>query len=167
LNLGELQGESVNGGIAVLAWSWGMSSSRYGRSEETEEPHQVSVQALSITKWIDITSPDLMLLCSSGQTLDRATLVVRRYAKELDWRALDEMSKEDQEKLERIPYLTVQLEGVRVTSVSTGGSGGEQRLTENITLEFDRVFYRYHPQDRPNEPALYGWDFLNQRRIKE
>ena len=34
-----------------------------------------------------------------------------------------------------------------VTSVSTGGSGGEDRLTENVTLNFASVKLEYQPQD--------------------
>mgnify|MGYP000259423087 FL=1 len=33
-----------------------------------------------------------------------------------------------------------------VSSVSTGGSGGEDRLTENITLNFAKVSVEYTPQ---------------------
>jgi type VI secretion system secreted protein Hcp len=35
---------------------------------------------------------------------------------------------------------------VIVTSVSTGGSGGEDRLTENVTLNFATVQVSYQPQ---------------------
>ena len=35
---------------------------------------------------------------------------------------------------------------VLVTSVSTGGSGGEDRLTENVTLNFAEFKVEYTPQ---------------------
>jgi type VI secretion system secreted protein Hcp len=35
---------------------------------------------------------------------------------------------------------------VLVTSVDTGGSGGEDRLTENVTLNFAKVEVGYTPQ---------------------
>jgi type VI secretion system secreted protein Hcp len=34
-----------------------------------------------------------------------------------------------------------------VTSVSTGGSGGEDRLTENVSLNFGKVKVEYFLQD--------------------
>jgi type VI secretion system secreted protein Hcp len=34
-----------------------------------------------------------------------------------------------------------------VSSVSTGGSGGEDRLTENVTLNFEEVHFTYWTQD--------------------
>ena len=33
-----------------------------------------------------------------------------------------------------------------VTSVSTGGSGGEERLTENVSINFGHVKYEYMEQ---------------------
>jgi type VI secretion system secreted protein Hcp len=36
---------------------------------------------------------------------------------------------------------------VLVTSLSTGGSGGEDRLTENVTLNFAKVNFAYTPQN--------------------
>ena len=35
---------------------------------------------------------------------------------------------------------------VIVTSVSTGGSGGEDRLTENVSLNFAKFKFEYKPQ---------------------
>jgi type VI secretion system secreted protein Hcp len=38
------------------------------------------------------------------------------------------------------------METVMVTSVSTGGSGGQDRLTENVTLNFAKVSVKYVEQ---------------------
>ncbi len=43
-------------------------------------------------------------------------------------------------------YITIEMTEVLVTSVSTGGSGGEDRLTENIALNFAAVKFSYKPQ---------------------
>jgi type VI secretion system secreted protein Hcp len=45
-----------------------------------------------------------------------------------------------------LDYLAITMLPVMVTSVSTGGSGGEDRLTENITLNFSKVKVSYTPQ---------------------
>ena len=45
-----------------------------------------------------------------------------------------------------LEYLTINLTEVMVTSVSTGGSGGEDRLTENVTLNFSKVKVEYKEQ---------------------
>jgi type VI secretion system secreted protein Hcp len=45
-------------------------------------------------------------------------------------------------------FVTIELsEGVMITSVSTGGSGGDERLTENVTLHFGKFKYSFQPQD--------------------
>ena len=40
-----------------------------------------------------------------------------------------------------------------VSHVSSGGSGGEDRLTENVTLNFGSVKYVYTPQDAKGAAA--------------
>jgi type VI secretion system secreted protein Hcp len=54
------------------------------------------------------------------------------------------------------------MEDVIVTSLSTGGSGGEDRLTENVTINFARVKLDYQPQNQDGAklggPVPYGWD---------
>jgi type VI secretion system secreted protein Hcp len=39
------------------------------------------------------------------------------------------------------------MEEVMVVACSTGGSGGEDRLTENVTLNFAKVKFEYFQQD--------------------
>ena len=55
----------------------------------------------------------------------------------------------------------MELNDVVVTSVSTGGSGGEDRLTENVTLRFAKFKYSYFPQKpdgSTDTPVSMGWD---------
>jgi type VI secretion system secreted protein Hcp len=50
---------------------------------------------------------------------------------------------------------------VLVTSVSTGGSGGEDRLTENLTLNFAEVKFEYFLQNEKGVTAsggVFNWD---------
>jgi type VI secretion system secreted protein Hcp len=69
-----------------------------------------------------------MLSCCNGKHYDSATLVCR---------------KAGEKPLE---YLTITMTEVMVTAVSTGGSGGEDRLTENVTLNFAKVKVDYVEQ---------------------
>ena len=43
-------------------------------------------------------------------------------------------------------YITITLTEVLISAVSLGGSGGEDRLTENVTLNFGKVKYDYVEQ---------------------
>ncbi len=133
IKIGDVKGESVDKGghageIDVLAWSWGMSNSGSAHVGGGSGAGKVNVQDLSFTKYIDLSSTELQLRCCTGKHYDKATLVVR---------------KAGDTPLE---YLTINLTEVMVTSVSTGGSGGEDRLTENVTLNFSKVKVEYKEQ---------------------
>ena len=45
-----------------------------------------------------------------------------------------------------LEYIVIEMEEVIITSVSTGGSGGEDRLTENIALNFAKFNFKYKQQ---------------------
>ena len=45
-----------------------------------------------------------------------------------------------------VEYLKITMEQVLISSVSTGGSGGEDRLTENVSLNFAKFKFEYTPQ---------------------
>jgi type VI secretion system secreted protein Hcp len=89
---------------------------------------KVSVQDISFTHYIDKASPTLMLFCCNGKHMKKGKLIVR---------------KAGENPLE---YLTVELEDILVSHVSTGGSHGEDRLTENVTLNFAKFKLEYVPQ---------------------
>ena len=134
IKLDGLKGESVDkthaGEIDVLAWSWGMSNSGSAHIGGGAGAGKVNVQDLSFTKYIDKSSPDLMLNCCNGKHIKDGLLTVR---------------KAGEKPLE---YLKITLTEVLVTSVSTGGSGGEDRLTENVTLNFASVKVDYIEQKK-------------------
>jgi type VI secretion system secreted protein Hcp len=147
IKIGALKGESKDKvhkeEIDVLAWSWGMSNSGSAHVGGGAGSGKVNVQDLSFTKYIDNSSPDLMLACCNGKHFDTALLTVR---------------KAGEQPLE---YLKIKLTEVLITSVSTGGSGGEDRLTENVTLSFAKVNVDYTEQTEKglagNKPKM-GWD---------
>ncbi len=132
IKIGDLKGEARDkahaGEIDVLAWSWGASNSGNAHMGGGQGAGKVNVQDLSFTKYIDKSSPDLMLYCCNGKHIPEAKLVVR---------------KAGETPLE---YLTITMNDLIVTSVSTGGSGGEDRLTENVTLNFAKVKVDYTEQ---------------------
>ena len=129
---GEIQGESQDfkhkDEIDVLAWSWGMSQAGTTHMGTGGGAGKVNVQDISLTKYIDKASPNLMLYCCSGKHIPEAKLTVR---------------KAGDKPLE---YLMITMNDLIVSSVSTGGSGGEDRLTENVTLNFAKVKTEYVPQ---------------------
>lgn len=117
--------------IDVLAWSWGYSNSGSAQvgGGAGAGAGKVNVQALSFTKWVDSATPKLALACFSGQPLKEAILVVRTAG------------------AQPVEYLKINMVDVLIASASTGGSSGEDRLTENVTLNFAKVALDYVPQD--------------------
>ena len=114
--------------IDVLAWSWGMSQSGTTHMGGGGGAGKVNVQDLSFTKYVDKSSCDIFLACCNGQHFKEGTLVVRKAGKD------------------PLEYLTIKMEEIIISSVSTGGSGGEDRLTENVTLNFAKVSVNYIEQ---------------------
>jgi type VI secretion system secreted protein Hcp len=147
LKLDGIKGESVDSKhkdeIAVLAWSWGMSNSGSAHLGGGAGSGKVNVQDLSLTKYIDVSSPDLMLCSCNGKHIAKAQLTVRKAGENA------------------LEYLIIKLEDILVASVSTGGSGGEDRLTENVTLNFAKVDVEYTQQDGKGQAGAkpkMGWD---------
>ena len=140
---GEAKDKTHGKEIDILAWSWGMSQSGTTHTGGGGGAGKVNVQDASFTKFIDKSSPDLMLACCNGKHYGEAKLVVR---------------KAGENPLE---YLIITMTDVMVTSVSTGGSGGEDRLTENVTLNFSKVKVEYAEQTEKGgagaKPKM-GWD---------
>lgn len=133
LKLGGIKGESRHeihkDEIDVLAWSWGMSNSGTTHIGGGGGAGKASVKDLSITKWIDKSSPSLMLHALNGKQIPDGELVVRKASKD---KPLD--------------YLKLVLKDIIVTSIENGGSGGEDRLTENITFNFASFKLTYTEQ---------------------
>jgi type VI secretion system secreted protein Hcp len=154
IKIGELKGESRDkvhkDEIDVLAWSWGISNSGSAQVGGGAGAGKCNVQDLSFTKYIDKASPDLMLACCNGKHFPKATLTVR---------------KAGENPLE---YLLVTVEELIVTSISTGGSGGEDRLTENVTLNFAGVKVNYKEQTPTggvgDKPEM-GWNVAENAKL--
>ena len=136
LNLGAtIKGETQDsaqkaaGDIDVLAWSWGASNSGSFHTGGGGGAGKANFQDISITNYLDKASPAILIALAKGAHIPEAKLLVRK-------------AGEGQQK-----YLEMTLTKVLVTSLSTGGSGGEDRLTENVTLNFGKVTFAYTPQD--------------------
>jgi len=132
IKIGSIEGESKDkdhkGEIDVLAWSWGASQSGTFHQGGGGGAGKANVQDLSFTKWVDKSSTELLMALVTGKHIDEATLIVRKAGKK------------------PLEYIKIVMKKLMVTSVSTGGSGGEDKLTENVTLNFAKVEVEYLPQ---------------------
>ena len=144
---GEIEGESKDNdhpyAIDVLAWSWGMSQSGTFHTGGGGGAGKANFQDISVTKWVDNASPILMLYCANGDHFESAELIVRKAGKK------------------PLEYIVITMTKVMITSVSTGGSGGEEQLTENISLNFAEAKFSYKKQkdDGSGEPEkVFDWN---------
>lgn len=137
------------GGIDILAWSWGLSQSA-SSNVGSRRAARANVQDISLTNYVDKASPNLMLFCCMGTRIPKATLTVRRAGES------------------PFDYLIVEMTNVSITSVSTGGSGGEDRLTENVSLNFEEVRVTYieqRPDGTPGAKPQFGWHIAANRKV--
>jgi type VI secretion system secreted protein Hcp len=148
---GESQDKTHADEIDVLAWSWGMSNSGTMHAGGGGGAGKANFQDISITKWIDKASPVLMQFSAKGTHIDEATLTVR---------------KAGDVPLE---YLVITFKEILVSSVSTGGSGGEDRLTENVSLNFRKFTVKYQEQAQKGGAeggkVEFGWDIAKQDTV--
>lgn len=133
LELDGIKGESTDkvhkDKIDVLAWSFGASNSGSAHQGGGAGSGKSSFQDLSATKYIDKSSPVLMAAVATGEHIKKGTLYVRKAGGKSP-----------------IEYYKIDMEEILVTSVSQGGSGGEDRLTENLSLNFAKFTVKYQQQ---------------------
>ncbi|HEX5485213.1 type VI secretion system tube protein Hcp [Limnobacter sp.] len=138
LRIKGVEGESVDKvhakEIDISSWSWGMSQSGTTHVARGGGAGKVSVQDVTITKLVDKATPNLIKACCNGKHFEEAVITVR---------------KAGEKPLE---YIILTMKDVLVTNVSEGGSGGEDRLSESITLNFAEFSYVYVPQKRDGGP---------------
>ena len=129
--------------IDVLSWSWGLMNSGSAHVGGGAGSGKVSVQDVTLSKFVDSSSPKLLLACCNGTHYPSAVLTVRKAGGK------------------PVEYIKVKMEEILIAGVSTGGSYSEDRLTENIILNFAKVSMDYTPQkaDGSADTAIpFAWD---------
>lgn len=145
LKLEGIDGESMDAGhtdeIDVLSWSWGASNSGTMHIARGGGAGKVSVQDINVVKYVDKASTAIIQAVAVGKHVPSATLTVRKAGGD-----------------EPVEYLVIEMKSVLISSWQTGGSQGEERLTESVTLNFEEFKTTYTPQDNDGT-ALASVDF--------
>jgi type VI secretion system secreted protein Hcp len=122
LKLGDVKGESVDKThrkeIDVVNWSWGMNagSAQVGDGAGSGKGE---VRDLEITKYVDTSSPKLMLACCDGTHFSSALLTVRKSGRQ-----------------KPVEYLKFKLETVFIAGVSVGGFPKREFVREQLNNRF-------------------------------
>ena len=139
LKLDKIKGESKDkvhkDSIDVLAWSGGISQSGSTHLASGGGAGKASFPDISITKYVDRASATLMEHVAVGEHIAKAQLIVRKAGGK------------------PLEYIKIDLKDIIVSSYSTGGSGGEEMLTENLSLNFAEIKVSYVPQKEDGSGA--------------
>lgn len=140
---GESKSSSHKDWVEVLSLNEG--AMRPGSTSTGGGGGKVNIQDISLTKYIDSSSIGIRSDTASGNlSTDIKIEVIKQCGSD-----------------KFITEYTMNLSKVLFTSVSAGGSGGEDRLTENVTINFARIDWAYTPiaPDCSAGPVQYGgWD---------
>jgi len=132
LKIDGIQGESLDRAhaneIDVLSWSWGATNSSVVRGGGAGAG-KATFSDLSITKYVDASSPALVAAVSTGKRITSLILTVRRA----------------NGAPQGVDYFTLTLNDVLVSGISVSTSGGEDRMTENVTFNYGTYTYSYTP----------------------
>jgi type VI secretion system secreted protein Hcp len=145
---GESKIDSHEDEIDIYSWSWGMSQSGTFHTGRGGAAGRVNVSDLTVTKYVDASTPLLMRHCCSGAHIPEATL----YCRKMGTDALD--------------YMVITLKRIMVTSVSPGGASGEELVTENISFNFAEFHIQYTSQNDDGSPGAQfdlGWNIETNR----
>lgn len=147
LKLDGIKGESKDAKhkdeIHIESFSWGMSQTGAHNVGGGGGAGKVSVQDINVTKFVDKSSPELMLCCASGKHIKEALISVR---------------KAGEKPLE---YLKIKLTDILVSSVQHS-TGGHELLAESLSLNFAKFQVEYQQQGATGAPeggpVIMGWD---------
>ena len=134
--------------IEILSYSLGVSNSGSGGVGSGSGVSRAHFNDISITKYVDRSSPNFFICCANGAHSDKAMLHVRK------------AGEKPQE------YLTITMEEVFISSYNHAGSDDSLLPTENVTLNFSKIEFKYSPQKKDGSLDAAnpkGWDLKQMR----
>lgn len=152
MNYDGIEGEITAAGhekwIELTNFSWGEARGLTGgQGGSTRESGTVSISDVVITKMADCASPKLFIAGATG-TVDKVVKIdfVRTA------------------KGEEQVYMQYTLTGTGVSSYSIAG-GGEDRPIETMTLNFDKIEFKYNAigDDLTGNPEIVSYDLATKK----
>src|SRR5262249_44908643 len=96
--------------IDVLSWSWGATQTGTTHSGGGAGAGKANVQDMTVTKYLDKSTPILLKFCMTGTHIKEALLTVRKAGGK------------------PLEYVKIKLMDAIVSSIHSGGAGSEERL---------------------------------------
>jgi len=140
---GESQDSKHKEEIHVESFSWGMTQTGAHSTGGGGGAGKVAVQDISVTKYLDKSSPELMMHCASGKHIKEGWVYVRKAGET------------------PVEYLKIKLTDLLVSSVQHSGHGSDL-LQESLSLNFAKFHVEYQEQGADGKakggPVVMGWD---------
>jgi len=136
--------------IDIESFSWGMAQTGGFSSGGGGGAGKVSITDMSFMKFTDKSTAPLMAHCCSGKHIPTGQVIVR---------------KAGDKPLE---YMKIELFDILVSSVQVSGSGGSDRVTESLSLNFSKfkVAYQEQKPDGSGTPGgNMGWDIKANTKV--
>ncbi|MDO5705199.1 MAG: type VI secretion system tube protein Hcp [Paracoccus sp. (in: a-proteobacteria)] len=147
---GESQDATHRDNIDVLAWSWGLTQSGTTHIGAGGGGGKVNVEDITLTKYVDLASNDLIKRCTSGEHIENGELIVRKSGGN-----------------HPVEYFRIKMENIMITSYQTGGQkDGLDRIQETLTLNFRKFEVLYTLQEdsgAAGAETMSGWDIAENK----
>jgi len=150
LKMEKVPGESSisehKGEIDVLSWNWGLTQSASAHVSTGAGTGSADVKDLTITKYVDKASPNLIKNCFIGSDNGESTLTVMKVTGQGG---------------KSIPVVKITMSSpVFISSVHTGEVGDHDRFVETVSLNFAKVKFEYTGQkaDQSADAAVSSGD---------
>lgn len=147
LKLDGIKGESKDhkhpDEIHIESFSWGLSQTGAHGVGGGGGAGKVNVHDISITKFLDKSSPELMLACCNGKHIPSGLVTVRKAGET------------------PVEYLKIKLTDILISGIQHAGHGSDL-LTESLSLNFAKFNLEYQEQGADGKakggPVTIGWD---------
>jgi type VI secretion system secreted protein Hcp len=127
LELKDIAGEALDQNhadqIQVISFAWGTLNAGTFHDGPNLTEGSLSVQDLTITKYVDKSTPNLVFRCVTGQTIEEGTLYVQKSGGN--------------------DYLVLIMKPILITSVSVGAGDSSENTMETCSLNFREFEYKY------------------------
>ncbi|MDP0927898.1 type VI secretion system tube protein Hcp [Paracoccus onubensis] len=147
---GESQDDTHRDEIDVLAWNWGLTQSGTTHIGSGGGGGKVNVQDITLTKYVDLATNDLIKRATSGEHIENGELIVRKSGGAAP-----------------VEYFRIKMENIMITSYNTGGAkDGLDRIQETLTLNFRKFEVVYTLQEdsgAPGAETMSGWDIAENK----
>lgn len=148
---GESQDAKHKDEIQIESFSWGVNQTGTMAHGTGGGAGKVHVNDISITKYLDKSTPELMLACCNGKHIPNGLITVR---------------KAGEKPLE---YLKIKLTDILISSVQNAGSPSHDSLSESLSLNFSKFQVEYQPQGKDGSasggPVMMGWDVKQNLKV--